>query len=226
MFPVVYDNEPAKVIAPGSYFTDADGFFPGLRLTVNAVPGGWTSFENDSGELHLVGDPDRGTLLLWKDMVAVVTNHRGEDGGQPLAGVGSDREAIVTWLTTLSDVEILDGPEDITVGHGITGTQLTLRTSDTANFGWDDCPENPRCVELLTDPLHWRSNVTVKYQPFTILGEQTLRIFVATIPFDDGPDHTLYVTLVVPKASDLDAFTEAAQPIIDSLTAPDVYVAN
>ncbi|MEO6350882.1 MAG: hypothetical protein ABIP53_09545 [Candidatus Limnocylindrales bacterium] len=61
---------------------------------------------------------------------------------------------------------------------------------------------------------------------YGIGGEETTRMFIGTIPFSDGPNHTFYVTLLVPRASDLDTFADAAQPIIDSLVVPDTYLSN
>jgi hypothetical protein len=211
--------------------TDADGFFPGVRLT---VPDGWVVISNGPGQLKVTnGAPGAAwsspSLLLWTDMVATVTNNRDGVAGKPLDAVGSDQQSIVAWLANLSDVKILDGPDDTTVGTDIAGTQLTVVTSDTADFDWDDCPDNPKCTALLADPVHWGLNVSGVGEPgygfFGLGGEETARIFVGTMEFPDR-DHTLYVTLFAPKASDLPAFATAAQPVIDSLIPPDTYVWN
>jgi len=56
-------------------------------------------------------------------------------------------------------------------------------------------------------------------------GDGVSRIFVATVHYPDG-DHTFFVTLDAVSASDLAAFADEAQPIIDSLRLPPRYLAN
>jgi hypothetical protein len=69
---------------------------------------------------------------------------------QPLKCVGSTADAFVKWLTSTSDFAILAKPKTVTVGDGVKGKQLTLTTSNSANFGWDDCPDNPHCAAIFT----------------------------------------------------------------------------
>ena len=139
--PVLHEG-PARAISPGTYVTTKpDGFLPGLTLT---IPAGWSATEADSGEIALHPDnrPDD-AILLWKDMVVVVTNNRSDKVGQPLKGVGSTADALVKWLTTTSDFAILAKPKTVTFGDGVKGKQLTLTTS---NIG--DCPDNPHCARF------------------------------------------------------------------------------
>lgn len=209
---------PARAISPGTYVTTKpDGFLPGLTLT---IPAGWSATEADSGEIALHPDnrPDD-AILLWKDMVAVVTNNRSDKVGQPLKGVGSTADALVKWLTNTSDFAILAKPKTVTIGDGVKGKQLTLTTSNTANFAWDDCPVNPHCAAIFTNPGHWDSNF------YAIGGAEVSRIFVTTLHYPEG-DHTFFVTLDAVSASDLAAFASEAQPIIDSLRLPGAYFAN
>ena len=208
----------SKEVNPGTYITTKpDGFFPGLTLT---IPAGWSTTEADSGEIALhPADRQDDAILLWKDMVPVVTNNRSGKVGQPLKGVGTTADALVKWLTSTSDFAILDKPKTATVGDGVKGTQLTLTTSDRANFGWDDCPDNPRCAAILKDPRHWGGNF------YAIGGAEVSRIFVTTLHYPDG-DHTFFVTLDAVSADDLAAFADEAQPIIDSLRLPATYFPN
>ncbi len=228
VFPFVHDDGSLETLASGTYVTGADGFFPGLRLTI--PDGYWIATTNEPGQLRL--NNARGeapALLLWTDMAPTVTHNRDGEAGKPIDGVDWDSAAIVEWLTNLSDVKVLDGPDEVTVGSGITGTELTLTTSDTANFGWDDCPDNPHCVALLADPVHWGLNVSGVGEPgygfFSIGGDEVARVFVGTIAFPDG-EHTFYATVYAPDPSELAPFAAAVQPIIDSLIPPDTYVSD
>jgi hypothetical protein len=184
------------------------------------VPAGWSATEADSGEiaLHPADRPDD-AILLWKDMVAVVTNNRSGKVGQPLKGVGSTADALVRWLTSTSDFAVLVKPKTVTVGDGVKGKQLTVTTSDSADFGWDDCPVNPHCVAIFTDPNHWGKNF------YAIGGAEVSRIFVTTVHYPDG-DHTFFVTLNAANARDLAALAREAQPIINSLWLPATYFTN
>ena len=150
-------------------------------------------------------------------MAAVVTNNRSHTVGQVLPGVGRTAAALLTWLTTMKDFAILAKPSDVTLGGGIKGTQLTLGVSNTADFAWDDCPANPRCAAILTDPDHWGKNF------FAIGGDEVARLFIATVSYPTG-DHTFLVTLDAPNRDELAHLAAGAAPIIDSLQLPETYV--
>jgi hypothetical protein len=184
------------------------------------IPDGWSATETDSGEisLHPADRPDD-ALLLWKDLVATVTNNQTNAVGTPLAGVDSTADALVKWLTSTPDVAILAKPKIVTIGDGVMGTQLTLTTSRTANFADEECPDNPHCVAILKDPGHWYDEF------YAIGGAGVSRIFVSTLHYPDG-DHTFFVTLDAVNIKDLAAFADEAQPIIDSLRLPATYVVN
>jgi hypothetical protein len=213
--PVYHASGSARTIVAGTYVTPADGFFPGLTVT---FPSGWTATETDAGEMGLhPADRPNDAILLWKDMAAVVTNNRSQSVGQVLPGVGRTAAALVKWLTTTKDFAIVAKPRDVTIGAGIRGTQLTLRTSSTADYAWDDCPDNPHCAAILTDPAHWGGN------NFAIGGAEAARIFVATVSYPTG-DHTFFVTLDAPNLDELARLASDAKPIIDSLQLPKTYV--
>ncbi|HJQ44028.1 MAG TPA: hypothetical protein VJ831_13150, partial [Jatrophihabitantaceae bacterium] len=127
-----------------------------MKLT---IPAGWTATETDSGEiaLHPVDAPDN-ALLLWKDMAAVVTHNRKKNVGEVRRDIGRSAHALLGWLTSNSDFSVLSAPKAVTAGSAIEGTELTLTVSGTANYDWDDCPDNPRCAAIFTDPKHWEGN--------------------------------------------------------------------
>jgi hypothetical protein len=152
-------------------------------------------------------------------MVAVVTNNRKKTVGHVDQRVGTTANDLVLWLTGTSDFAILEKPKTVGIGDGVKGTQLTLTTSRTANFAWDDCPDNPHCVALFTDPGHWNGNF------YAIGGPEVSRIFVTSLHYPDG-DHTFWVTLDAKNPDDLAKFADEAQPIIDSLRLPTTYVVN
>jgi hypothetical protein len=212
----VYNEGALRPVAAGTYTTDGNGFFPGMAIT---IPEGWSTTETDDGELSLHPDDRSGdALLLWKDMAAVVTNNRTGTVGHPLPEVAQTASALISWLTTTSDFAILAKPKSATVGNGVKGDQLTLTTSATANFAWDDCPDNPHCVAIVTDPARWGDNF------FAIGGKEVARIFVATLPYP--AKHTFFVVLDAVNPADLATFATEAQPIIDSLGLPASFTDN
>jgi hypothetical protein len=216
ILPVYPDGLPRPVDA-GAYTTGYDGFFPGLAVT---IPSRWSATETDDGELALHPDDRRyDALLLWRDMSAVVTNNRTGTVGQPLTNVGMSATAIMKWLTTTSDFAILNEAKSVTIGNGIKGVQLTLTTSNTANFDFTDCPDSPHCVAIFTDAGHWGGNF------YAIGGAEVSQIFVAALEFPSG-NHTFYVVLDAKDSVDLAQFASEAQPIIDSLVLPITYVNN
>ncbi len=212
-----YHEGPPRPVAPARYVTGVGGFLPGLEVT---IPAGWTTTEADAGEigLHPTSNPDSG-LFLWKDMRAVITHNRHFRAGRVDAHIGPTAQQLLDWLTHTPDFTVVSAPTPTTVGASVPGTQLTLVVSSTANFGWDDCPDNPRCAAILTDPKHWGGNF------FAIGGDETARIFIATLHYPEGA-HTLFITLDAPDQHQLATLAAAAQPIIDSLRLPEHFTDN
>jgi hypothetical protein len=212
--PAYHDGSP-RTMPAGTYVTGSTGFFPGLGIT---IPDGWTATESDAGEisLHPLNRANE-SLLLWKDLFAVVTNNREQTVGEVRDDIGRTSDALLEWLTTTTDFTILAQPEQVTVGDSIKGTQLTLGVSGTANFATDECPDNPKCAAIFTDPRHWGDEF------YAIGGDEVTRIFIATAAFPDG-DHTFFVTLDAPTQEELVKLAAESEPIIESLQLPPNYV--
>jgi hypothetical protein len=210
-------NVPQCPIDAGTYRTvGSQAFMPGLTLT---IPVGWFATEASSGEisLHLEGQPDQ-SLLLWKDVVAVVSNHRTTKIGiTPVKGIGTTPDALVKWFTSNPDFAVITPPKSAVVGDGISGTILTMGVSDGADFGDADCPVNPHCAAFVTDPRHWGDEF------YAIGAPGVTRMFLTTVSFPSG-DHTFLVTLDALSAADLESFATQAKPIIDSLRLPTKYI--
>lgn len=208
----------ADPIDAGMYYTrDDEGFFPGLQLT---IPEGWLAEETDFGEMKLIPADDRNSLLLmWKDLSPVYPDSQGGHvAGQVIDGADKSAEAIIAWLTSTPSFAILSAPTAVTYGDGIAGTELALTTSDSANFGNAECPDNPHCSALFTDQVWWPPD-----DFYAIGGAETARIFIAPVHYADG-DHTFFVALDVPNSDAVAGMAEKSQPIIDSLILPETWV--
>jgi hypothetical protein len=197
--------------------TESDeSFLPGVELT---VPDGWLMEESDWGELKLIPAAAASSAFnLWHDVSPTHTNNQDGKAGQVIHGADESAEGIISWLTSTPDIEILDGPEDVTIGNGIDGQQLTLTTSETADFADPGCPDNPRCVALFHDNHHWALE-----DFYAIGGDEVARIFIAPVHFPEG-DHTFFVVLDAPNEDALRTLAEESQPILDSLQLPEHFV--
>lgn len=215
--PICHEGASCPVPA-GAYVTvGGGGFFPGLRLS---IPEALVAGESDVGEisLHPADHPDY-VLLLWKDIAAVVSNHRTQTGGTLAAGVGTTPETLITWFTSNPDFKIITPPQPATVGDGIAGTVITMGVSDTADFGDPECPANPHCASFIKDPNHWGDNF------YAIAAPEVTRMFLATASYPGG-DHTFVVAMDVPNLAALEPFATRMQPILDSLRLPKDYDPN
>jgi hypothetical protein len=148
-----------------------------------------------------------------------VTNNRAGKVGTVLPSVGRTAAALLAWVTSTPDFQILSAPAARTAGDSIAGTELTVGVSGTANFADSDCPDSPRCAAFFTDPTHWDNGF------YAIGGDEVARIFIAAADFPQG-DHTFFITLDCPTKADLAEFAPIAEPIIASLRLPATYTAN
>ena len=202
--------------ASGTFVTDADGFFPGLQIT---MPAGWFFSEQDSGELtlHPSDDPEK-AVALFKDVRVVTTTREMGPYNEVVEEVGPTGEAFVDWFTSNDDFTVTDEPAAATIA-GTTGTVLTLSVSEKAKYGDAECPSNPRCADLFTDPAHWGD------LNFGLGGPNPTRLYVADVPYPGG-DHLFAIAWDAGPASELDAWVERTMPILDAIRLPAEYVRN
>lgn len=203
-------------VPAGSYVTGGAGFFPGLEIT---VPEGWFFGEQDAGELQLrPKDRPDVVLSLAKDVRVIATTRGMGPENEIVDDVAGTPEAFVEWFTNSSDFTVIEGPTAASIA-GTAGTVLALGVSKSAAFGDSQCPANPRCADIYTDPAHWGPNV------FSIGGDEAARMYLASIPYA-GMDHLLAVNWIVPSAADLPAFVVETQPIADSIKVPEKFIQN
>lgn len=108
---------------------------------------------------------------------------------------------------------VLSPPTDAEVIPGLPGTQLTLGVAKTANFAWDDCPDNPRCAAFFTHPTYWGSN------SWAIAGDNVQELYLA--PFrDGGSDHVFFVLLYGADRQGLERLRPRVEPILRELVLP------
>lgn len=72
---------------------------------------------------------------------------------------------------------------------------------------------------MVADTKHWGADF------FGIAGDESVRLFMATVSTPGG-DHTFFVVLDTPSSAELVRFSSEAQPIIDSLALPQVFIDN
>ena len=207
-------------ISPGDYVTPApEGFWPGLTFSIGS---GWFASEADSGELalHPSAQP-ADAVLLWKDVVAIhsSTGGHGITGITAVKGVGTTPDELLAYFTSNTDYDVLAGPDPATTAGGLKGTVITMTTSNTANFGDPDCPDNPHCSAFLRDPVHWGTEF------FAIGGDEVVRMFLTSFAAA-GASHTLIIALDAPNPTELERFAGDAKPIIDSAVLPETFVDN
>jgi len=201
--------------AGGTYATFGRwAFLPGLTM---AIPGGWTSTEQDAGEFNLLHTSYPGGLYFWRDMVPV------DPAGTVIAGIPSRPAALTEWFT--SNPLGVTAPESATIGHGIAATTFTFVTAPGAeNMDPENCPPFPpgavpTCFALFTDPAHWGSD------SWWVASAHATRLYLASIGPEASP-HLLVVAVqgtVEPPSTETDHFVElerieaGVQPILDSL---------
>jgi len=170
--------------AEGAYRLGSGTVLPGLQFT---LPGGWSSGENDQGELNLhpPGHP-HATLFVWMDLLAVKSTGPGH-GTTVLTNVGVTPNALVHWLTKNHALHVVSRPRPTKIAVRIPATTLTIGVSKSAHYGDPHCPANPRCADLFTSGL-WGQN------SYGIGGAEEAQLSLAKIK-QNGGQHTLFVGL-------------------------------
>ena len=207
---VCSETSPCRFHA-GTYRLGTATVLRGLQLTLPTS--GWSSTENDGGELSLTppGHPDE-RLFIWMDLAAVKSSGKGH--GTVLRGVGRTPAKLIAWLVRNPDFQIVSRPAPSTLARGLRMTTLALGVSASAKYGEPDCPPNPRCADLFKDPKYWGES------DFYGIGyPEQVRLYVGTIRVDGAP-HTLFVALDAEDHSQLVRLTAAAKSIIASLRLP------
>jgi hypothetical protein len=197
----------------GTYRLGYESVLPGLQLT---LPRGWSSGENDLGELNLIPPPGHpgATLFVWIDLLAVKSTGPGH-GTDVLPNVGTTPTALVSWLTTNPALLVVSPPRPARIAGTIPATTLTIGVSKSANYGDPACPDNPRCADLFTS-YWWGPN------SFGIGGTTEVQLSLARIK-RNTQRHTLFVALAAGSGTGdpgLIAFRQAARSILSSFRLP------
>jgi hypothetical protein len=188
-------NAPCRFGGDRYELADSDyAVVRGLQLTLT---GEWTSPENDGGELALspADNPDD-KLFIWRDLVAVKSSGPGH-GKTVLRSVGRSPKALVPWLTSNDDLEVVSKPVPVTIGRGIKMVSLGIGVSDSANYDDPGCPSDPKCADLFTDPKHWRGEF------YGIGGDEEVQLYLGTLT-SHGQTHTFLVSLDAPNHAALE----------------------
>jgi hypothetical protein len=183
---------------------------PGLRLT---LPRGWSSTENDQGELNLIpaGHPDD-HLFVWTDLAAVKSTGPGH-GTTVLTKIGKTPGALIAWLTSNPDFQVVSPPRATKIARRIRTRTLTVGVSTSANYGSSECPSNPRCADLFTKPPLWGPNF------YGIGYPELVQLSLATIKRGTHK-HTVIVALDAVNARDLAALRKATHSVTASFWLP------
>ena len=114
-------TEPGPLPA-GDYTTE--NFFGG-QLTVT-MPGGWSSFEDSTGEFGLQPPgTGAGALIFWIDIYPII-----DPTSDPVPGVERTVEGVLQWVRENPNLEVLD-EAPATLG-GLSGVALDLGRADEA----------------------------------------------------------------------------------------------
>lgn len=197
--------------AAGTHVLPPGTILPGLRFTLND---GWGTDTNDLTELHFV--PPNSTddaVFVWRDIRAVKSTGPGV-GVRMLRDVGPSASALVGWITSNRDFDVIDSPHRVNLGRGIEATELTVQVSHTARFGDPGCPDNPRCAAFFRGK-NWSTN-----QFYAIGGDETVQMLFTTLAFSGGSS-TLVIALDAKNPNDLVELQRAVRPFLDSLRLPD-----
>lgn len=177
-------TEPGPLPA-GDYTTE---YFFGGQLTVT-LPGGWSSFEDSTGEFGLrPPGADSGALLFWIDIYPVI-----DPSSEPVPGVKRTTEGVLQWVRDNPNLKVLE--EGPAILGGLSATALDLGRAAGAADVDPDCPaELKPCVGLFSYP-EWGDGYFSEGGPFH------LRLVAAEATWG-GRTHAVYAMI--------DAHDEAA----------------
>jgi hypothetical protein len=197
-------------VSAGPHVLPAGTILPGLTFTVGD---GWGATENDELEIHFIPPNNANdAVFLWRDIRAAKSTGTGA-GTQILRNIGPSAAALVAWITSNRDFEVIDPPRRLALGRGITATGLTVQVSRTARYGDPGCPDNPRCAAFFRG-TSWPLDLF-----YAIGGDETARMLFATVPFS-GRSATLVISLDAENPEDLRVLERAVRPLLDTLRVP------
>lgn len=178
----------------------------GLSVT---VPVGWQVMEDNPVNFDLTppGRPNQ-IAFIWLNMRAVKSTGAGH-GATVLTDVGGTPSALVRWLTTNHDFQVLAAPARASISH-IRMTALTIGVSRTANYGDSSCPANPHCADLFTNPKYSGPN-----DWFRIGGHEVVRLYLGHISLG-----TVIVGLDANNPAALRQLETFAAPFLNSVHLP------
>ena len=222
-------------MAAGTYETSGTwAFLRGLTVT---LPAGWSSAEQDAGEFELdQGDPAKGTIFFWRDLVAWVD-------GAPRPDLGTSADEFADYLLGDARLTVVEGsgrtfrvrgPDSLAVDGTVQARSFSVIVSASAKSDADfsgDC-SGGACVNLFIDPVHWP-------EPFN-LGRniaapvpgcpcsQAWRLYVASVGREPHPHmFVVAVEAVGPNPlQTLSAWEAKVDPIIASILVPYIVIDN
>ena len=176
----------------GTYTTE---YFP-AELSL-AVPEGWSSKEDSTGEFALAhtgsGDAD---LLFWQDVDPVAFD------GTPIDPVGPTAADLITWLKSNESLDVTEvGTAKVS---GLTATVVDLEVAAGARNGDPNCPSKA-CVDLLSYPL-WTER-------WGIAMGMGVRLWAIDRPYGNR----LVIVAQTNDAASLPSFLKVAEPVLASV---------
>jgi hypothetical protein len=202
------EDRPCLLHAGTWTLADDGAFLRGLAIS---LPDGWSSVAQNAGEFKLipVAQPDD-WLFMWRDVVAI-TN----DGtGRIVPNVPSTPEGLTTFFRSDPDLTV-STPVTTTIAGGIPAVTYVVGVSASATSPDKGCPNPPHCVDFLKDPVHWGPDV------YGIGAPEVVRLYLATIGTGSNT-HLLVIALDSPNATELERFSQIADPIIARIRLPSV----
>jgi hypothetical protein len=133
-------------------------------------------------------------------------------GETVLTDVGQSPRALIKWLISNPDFNVVTGPRKARLGN-VPMRTLSVNLSPSVNYGDPGCPGNPHCADFFTRPDFWGSNW------FGIGGASEVRFYIGTI-WISGQKHTMMVAVSGNNRHDLLMLERDAKPILHSLHLP------
>jgi hypothetical protein len=196
-------------LSAGSY--SSTEFVPRVTFT---VPAGWVRAGDVQGEFDLQfaagGEYTYPDGLTFHDAVSIFRSPVAESPASrtPLAGVGTNANALAQWLAGHKDLVASD-PTRVNVG-GVSAYRLVLSLPTGTRTAPDHCTTDhrePRCESLFVS-----SDPAATYG-FGLVGPETAVVYLLDLPSGD----TVMVVIDDVDGVDQPGLVAAATPIVESL---------